>query len=299
MSRAHPVIAPLILFAICFASPLYAQQPDIRPMVEEYRFGSFTDACAVSVDGFENIYVSDRGTNMVYKYSVQGKLLASAGGKGWGNSQFDEPMGLDASLGVSVYVADYNNHRIIRMDKDLHFQGAFSTRENPGPESGFGYPRDVVVSPIGDLYILDEENSRVAYTTGFAAVSSSIGRSDAGEGRLSSPKALCTGKENVLYVLESNRVVAYDQYGNFLRAFGNRRFDGAARIAAFANTIAVTSPSSVYLFQQDGTFLTEWKTSSFLFAEKSGAFKDIAFTKTFVLLLTEQNVIVVHNPFTK
>ncbi|MBR9976796.1 MAG: hypothetical protein KFH87_01800, partial [Bacteroidetes bacterium] len=110
---------------LCVVVSLAAQERnsdgEAHAVVEEYRFGSFVSAEAISTDQFGNIFIADAGTSVVYKFDIQGKQLAEVGGPGWGSQQFDRPTGIDAQLGIAVYVADMGNSRISRFDRDLNF----------------------------------------------------------------------------------------------------------------------------------------------------------------------------------
>ena len=76
---------------------------------------------AISVDLNGNIYVADTGNNRILKFGPNGKFIKSAGGFGWENQQFDMPIDICATSALDVFVADYNNQRIERYDKDLNY----------------------------------------------------------------------------------------------------------------------------------------------------------------------------------
>lgn len=300
MSRKHNSdmrrFAGYALLMVLTASTYCSAQ---KMVVEQYRFGDFLSGQSISVDQFQNAYITDGVRNMVYKYSIKGELLASVGGRGWGNTQFDEPMGIDASLGVSVYVADYNNNRIVRYDKDLHFLGSFSTPDNSGADASFGYPRDVALSPIGNMFIVDEENKRIIYSAGFASIEQTFGNTVAGEERLQQPIALATGPDNNLFILEPNRIVVYDVFGNPVRSFGSQLIVDAVGICNHGRIVAVICPSAIHFFLDDGTVALSLDANNMVFAGEAGNFRDAVFTQEYLLLLTDQSVIVLTNPFSK
>lgn len=125
----------------------------------ERQFGNFTDAQAISIDAFGNIYVADAGAPGVFKFNSKGDSIRSVRGIGKGHDQFDEPCDIDASLTNSVAVADRNNHRIEIYSKDLIWQAAIAGHE-AGSKIRFGYPLAVRAASAGNYFIIDGENKR-------------------------------------------------------------------------------------------------------------------------------------------
>ena len=106
-----------------------------------------------------NIFVSDIGLNTITKFDSTGKIIINIGGFGWEESTFDEPIDIVTNT-LSLYVADKNNNRIQRFDKDLNYISEFSGKKDNG-KIEFGYPTCIDISSIGDLYILDSDNYRI------------------------------------------------------------------------------------------------------------------------------------------
>src|SRR5437867_9667221 len=113
----------------------------------------------IDIDIYGNIYILSADRNTLKVLSKDRTLKREIGGSGWENDQFDRPTGVWARNGIDVFVADYGNHRIQRFDRNLNYVSTLYTRDNPNPEERFGYPTDVAVSRLGDLFICDTENS--------------------------------------------------------------------------------------------------------------------------------------------
>ncbi|MBR9979069.1 MAG: NHL repeat-containing protein, partial [Bacteroidetes bacterium] len=237
-----------------------------------------------------NIFIADAGTSVVYKFDIQGKQLAEVGGPGWGSQQFDRPTGIDAQLGIAVYVADMGNNRISRFDRDLNFMAALNGDDGM-IDPGFGYPVDVAQSALEQLFILDTENNRVLALRGFNSFERVFGGIDAGPGRLRDPVALATSKGELLYVLESGRVVVFDYFGNFLRQFGNDVFTGARGLAVSPRGVLVVTPEAIHLFAREGMHQRTIRRSSLIFASDPGEFRDVTYTSIFLLILTTHSCI--------
>ncbi len=263
-------------------------------MVEEYRFGDFTDAEALSVDQFGHIYVVDGGSARILKCDMTGSTVAEVGGYGWDETQFDRPTGIDARLGIAVYVADYGNNRISRFDRGLRFMAALGG-ENAAADPGFGYPLDVVNSSLEQLFVLDGENNRVLAMSGFRSVAQVFGGIEAGEGRLREPVAMAADDSKYLYVLESDRVVAFDLFGNFLFHFGSAHISDAQGITVHDGRVLVVTPDALHWYSAKGDFLRSVTRAEMVLAGDSGEFRDAAYTVPFLLILTQRSCILFPN----
>jgi hypothetical protein len=157
--------------------------------------------------------VSDASTDEIYKLDTLGNILKDIGGYGWDEGNFDHPVDIFANP-LSVYVSDKNNNRIQRFDKDLNFISSLSTRENDNASERFGYPLSAVTSNQGDLFILDSENKRILKFDLFGNFILNFGGFDAGSYALTDPKKMVVSASNNLFVLDGNRIVIFDQYGN-------------------------------------------------------------------------------------
>ena len=113
---------------------------------------------SVTVDASGNVYVAERETNRISKYSPTGfwmrLLLLSTG-----NGQVDFPFGLAVDSKANVYVADTNNHLIQKFTSDGTFVTKWGTY---GPGDGqFNNPCGVAVDPTGNVYVADAGNYRI------------------------------------------------------------------------------------------------------------------------------------------
>lgn len=203
---------------------------------------------SLDVDLYGNLYVLNAEENTMKLIGPDGRALAEVGGAGWENGRFDRPSGVWARNGMDVFVADYGNHRIQRFDRGLTFINSLSTRESSEPNQRFGYPSDVALSRMGDLFICDTENQRIVKVNTQNRVELSIGGFDAGKGRLYNPTRFDIGPEDHLYILDGPRVMAYDMFGNFLHELYQGMFTGPSFLFADAERIMVLDDSLLYCF---------------------------------------------------
>lgn len=260
-------------------------------LVEEFRFGSFLSAAHLSADPFGCVYVSDAGSHTVQKFDSTGAPLLSIGGQGWDIAQFDHPAGIDATLGIAVYIADQGNHRVIRCDRNLNALGVFAPRDNPAESTPFGAPRDVALSKRGPLLVIDGENARIVSTAGLAVIDEHFGGVESGAGKLRMPLALATDDNDDVLVLEPDRVVRFDTYGSYRMQFGEGSFTGARGLCVHGGCVYVVTADALFAFRGDGTLLEKFERGHFVFSAATSDFRDIRWTDSRVLLLTATNVI--------
>ena len=265
--------------------------PSQSILLEDFRFGAFSSAERIAVDPFGTIYVSDGSEHCIQTFDSLGRPLRRVGGYGWGTDQFDHPTGIDAHLGIAVYVADKGNHHIVRMDRSLSVIGTFSTRDDPNQRIAFGYPLDVAISNTGNLYILDGENRRVVTTTGLATIDNAFGGVEAGTGRMQEPVALALSVNDDVHVLERSRVAVFDLFGTYRFEYGSSRISDANGIASHREFIYVVLPRTLLVFRSDGTLVREFPSTAFAFAEPISEFRDVVVQGDRLYLLTAKTVI--------
>ncbi|MBN2543968.1 hypothetical protein JXI42_14005 [bacterium] len=89
-----------------------ASKIDISEIIEQ--------PSALSVNNLSEIFISDIAENRIVKLDEKGDVIEEIGGFGWGEGEFNFPIDLSC-LGLNVYVADLYNHRIVRLNRKLHW----------------------------------------------------------------------------------------------------------------------------------------------------------------------------------
>ena len=180
-------------------------------------------ARALATDLSGAIYIADTGNNRILKFNRDGQLLKSIGGFGWDKEQFYAPYDIHAGSILDVFVADHNNHRIERYDKHLNYISSLYSNENWSQEFRFGFPRGVIISRHGDLFLIDTENIRLLKLNSFGEPEMTFGNYTEGKGRLLQPIKITIGPKDQIYVSDSrlNKVVVFDYFGNYLMEIGS------------------------------------------------------------------------------
>ncbi|MHB1686200.1 MAG: NHL repeat-containing protein [Ignavibacteriaceae bacterium] len=237
----HPKNFTLIIVWLLFFFP----KESIRAQEYLYlsSFGNFRSATSFSITSAGIFYVTDSGTDEVYKIDSLGNVLKDAGGYGWDNGLFDNPPDVFANP-LLVYVCDKNNHRVERFDKDLNFVSLLYTHDSDDKSMRFGYPLGCSVSQQGDLYILDSENKRIIKFDLFGNYIQNFGGYDAGNYSLVDPLSLALAPNGNIFVIDKKRIVIFDQYGNGLKIINeDNDFTG---IRIIFNKLTINSKSEIY-----------------------------------------------------
>jgi sugar lactone lactonase YvrE len=121
----------------------------------------------VCVDQNFNIYVADSANHRIQKFTLgnpRGVTVAGGNGKGSGPQQLNQPVDVVVDAQGNIYILDAGNHRVQRWTANSGSQSTLA-----GNKDGFGgslndqlqSPSAIGFDPSGNLFILDEQNSRV------------------------------------------------------------------------------------------------------------------------------------------
>lgn len=184
--------------------------------------GQLSKPLGVSADAKGNIYVSDTGNNRLQKFSPRGELITFIGGFGWDKSQFQFPIDIFVYNSLDIFVADFDNNRIQRYDKDLNWLTSYSSNENWNPKYQFLFPHSVCLSLHGDFFIVDSENDKVIKLNASFEPQLSFGDYDWGQGVLEEASHVYVSKNDNIYVTDvaAHSILVYDYFGNFLYSIG-------------------------------------------------------------------------------
>jgi len=228
-----------VILILLFNSLLFPQT-----FLFESSFGDFDNASSFYINPAGYIYVTDIDTDEIFVLDTLGNLIHREGGYGWTKRAFDTPVDIFADA-LKIFVADKNNHRIQRFDKNLNFIFEVSTRESEIEEERFGYPLSAVTSNLGDIFILDSENSRIIKFDLFGNFIQNFGGYDYGSYFLEEPKQLAVSMQNNIFVIDNNQIIIFDAFGNSIgKAEGNDNF---ISIRIIFNWLTVCTEDKIYV----------------------------------------------------
>ena len=194
-----------------------------------------------------NLYISETGNNRIRKVDSSGVIttIAGTGTSGFGgdggpavDAQLSSPTGMTVDDEGNLYIADYNNRRIRKVDSSgvittiagSRFSGeCFGGDGGPATQAGLCYPNDVALDTMGNIYISDRRSHRIRKvdTSGIISTisgSGGIGRSggefrgDGGpatQALLNDPAGVTVDIAGNIYIADSenNRIRKVDTSG--------------------------------------------------------------------------------------
>lgn len=260
-------------------------------LVEEYTLGAFQHAVRVDMSAQGWIYVIDADRNSVSLFRDKISSPITVGGYGWTSTAFDGPRGI-ATDGINVYIADHGNHRIQRFDRNLNFISTFFTRDTTILDARFGYPSGVAISRFGDFFILDEENIRIVKFSAQSQFERTFGSLGDERGKLQHPLKILLSPDDHVYVLEPNKIIVYDYFGNYVRTFGVGVLHNAKGFAVGSEKTVVVTSDTLYWFSKQGDLAGAMPAKNILSSAPLRNIEDVAVVRDRLYLLTAEKVFV-------
>ncbi|MDD3147617.1 MAG: hypothetical protein PHD82_09970, partial [Candidatus Riflebacteria bacterium] len=208
----------------------------------------------VAVDSLDNVYIADTYNHTIRKITSGGVVTTIAGTAGVSGSldangisaSFNQPRGIAIDSSGNLFVADYNNHTIRKIDAVGEVTTFAGTAGSPGSTDGtgtaakFSYPSGVEVDTSGNVYVAELQGHRIRKITSAGVVttfagSGSIGFAD-GIGISATfcfPSAVAVDNSGNLYITDSHN-------------FTTRKITTAAVVSTFAGTAPGTDGTGIY-----------------------------------------------------
>ncbi len=230
----------------------------------------------VAVDAAGNVYVADRYNHRIRKVTVTGtaSVLSGSGSAsfldGAGTSaRFYYPAGIAVDTKGVVYVADYNNHRVRKvqangMTSTLAGSGTGGFLDGVGTTARFYYPEGLDVDAAGNVYVADRSNNRIRKITASGAVSTVAGSASSGiidgpaaTARFNQPYDVVLGKTGDLFVADygNHRIRKIAPDGNVTTFVGSSTSgkadgNGAGATLTYPSGLAVDPVGNLILVEQ-------------------------------------------------
>jgi serine/threonine protein kinase, bacterial len=149
----------------------------------------------IAIDSSGNLWVADGGNNEIRKITTPGAVVTTWAGNGTagranGNgtsATFNMPVGVAVDSSGNLYVADFNNNEIRKIDTTDAVTlfagsstGASGSANGTGSAAEFLGPFGIAIDSAGNLYVTDSGNSEIRMLTPSAVVTTYAGSTTAG-----------------------------------------------------------------------------------------------------------------------
>jgi sugar lactone lactonase YvrE len=150
----------------------------------------------MAVDSLGNLFFADTYSNRIREVTTNGIITTVAGtgvagfsgdGGPAANATFDGPWGITFDNSGNLFVADWGNSRIRRIDADGFITtvagdgtAGFSGDGGPATNAALDHPYAVAVADFGDLFIADGANYRVREVCATGTITTLAGNGTAG-----------------------------------------------------------------------------------------------------------------------
>ncbi|HEY8783185.1 MAG TPA: NHL repeat-containing protein [Mucilaginibacter sp.] len=180
----------------------------------------FNNPQAVAVDANGNVYVADRGNNVIRKILTTGRVVTLAGHRTAGyvdatgaSAAFDNPSGLVVDGQGNVFVSDQANSAI----RKITTAGAVSTIAGGNTQATLlNFPSAIAIDKTGNLFIVDEGGRIFEYTTASVLYNLAGTANTSGFVNGAGTSALFNNPQGIAVDANGNIYVA-DQYNNCIR----------------------------------------------------------------------------------
>ncbi|MBN8478329.1 MAG: 6-bladed beta-propeller [Burkholderiales bacterium] len=215
--------------------------------------GELRQPFGVDVDAAGNVYVVDGTIRAVLVFDAAGRYLrrfADGGALRRPGGIAVEPAGNRAYV-VDAGGVDSDRHRVIAFDARTGAQLFEFGSRGTGPGE-FNLPRDVAISPTGEIYVVDGGNFRVGVFDAqgrFLREFGSVGRQT---GQCWRPKEVATDRDGNVYVVDTafGNFQIFNRQGQLLLDVGGRSNRDEAARYMLPSGIAVDQDGRVYMVDQ-------------------------------------------------
>lgn len=233
---------------------------------------SFNMPTGVTVDKVGNVYVSDTYNNKIRKITKYGRVETIAGNGSQGftngtgiNARFNHPSGIVIDSIGNLYISDYNNNKIRRIDTagvvSTYAGSSWGSVDGIGEAAKFMVPASLAIDTLGNLYVVDKDANKVRKITPDRVVTtlagSFISGSANGQGikaSFDSPTGIAVDSKGNIWVVDNgnNKIRIITPTGLVSTAAGTEyidAIDGEPRVASFNNPfgIGIDSKNNVYV----------------------------------------------------
>jgi DNA-binding beta-propeller fold protein YncE len=227
-----------------------------------------------------DLFVVETGSDRILKLDRNGNRTDSLGRTGFGDYRFDRPIDIDATNGLKIYVSDYNNRRVQIFDRRLQYLTSVNLARLPAANRTYS-PTRISINSIGELFILDEEHSRLLRINRNGRFEYDIDLRSLGIGDL--PVSM-VANDDVIYLSETGKgIIHMISGGNYLRFIGG--MEPIVALTIFGDILWAVAERKLYRLDLRGRLIQESDFPAGIVPA------DIAAGKDYLYLLTSGEIL--------
>ena len=238
----------------------------------------------ITVDRYENVYVADKSNNIIRKIYSSGLVETFAGSGEEGSSDgmgdsasFNAPYDVAADRMGNIYVADYYNHKIRKINpsglvETFAGSGSVGSNDGMGNLATFNGPKGVFVDLKGNVLVADTDNNLIRKINPNGYVTTIAGSGEAGsnngEGHLSSfyyPRDLLSDSEGNIFVLDTDNSLL-------------RKINSAGYVSTIQTSETLKTPKGIALDAEGNLYVADYGNHKIRIIDKNGTVNTLAGT---------------------
>ena len=239
----------------------------------------------VAVDGAGNVYIADKGNNVVRKVSVITGIITTfagndtAGYSGDGGAaaaaKLNQPYSLATDVAGNVYIADAGNN-VIRIVSTTGIINTYAGNGTAGYSGDYGLaslaalnnPRGIAIDNSGNLYIADENNNVIREVSSGGVISTIAGNGSAGYSgdngnalgaTMYSPSGVAVDASGNVYIADQTNNVVREVLAstNVIKTIAGTHTPGNSGDGGPAADARLTFPASVSIDPSGNIFIAD------------------------------------------
>lgn len=227
----------------------------------------FYSPSGLAIDATGNIFVADRGNNMIRKITPAGIVSTFAGSGNAGftdgtgtTATFNTPSGIAFDAAGNLYVADYGNNLIRKITPagvvtTVAGSRAAGYANGPGTTANFNKPGSIALDAAGNIYVTEQSNNAIRKISTDYTVTTFAGGPTAST-LVGSPTAISIDAAGNMFIADYDGRVLKISAGKILTVLAGKSgtkgsADGAGGSASFNNPQGIASDVNGNVFVAD------------------------------------------------
>lgn len=260
----------------------------------------FVDARSAAVDARGTLWIADAGAGTLVRLPADSPAAPrTVGGRGSGEGAFLDPVSVDPTNGLDVFVADAEAGRVVRLSEEGRLIETIPIpRVDPSrradPDAAAGEPVAVAVGAGGTLFVAEARRGVVLRFDASRRLVSVIGDDASGDAALGRPLDLAVGDDETLWVADAGRnaVQGFDAFGAPTRSVSGDAIGGVRGIGISGQALFVIGPNDAMTTDGNGGALRlpPWEMHRVLRANTE-TFADVVVWRGSLWGLTSQRLV--------